>query len=62
MADDPSKQDNRDRGRVSGSEDYEVRYFADENGITVEQARELIRQHGGDRETLNAAAKRLKHT
>jgi hypothetical protein len=60
MADDPNKEDSRDRSRVSGSEDYEVRYFAEQNGISLDQARELIRTHGNDRETLNAAAQRLK--
>lgn len=60
MADNPHKEDNRDRSRVSGSEDYEVRYFADENGISMDQARELIRTHGNDRETLNEAARQLK--
>ena len=60
MADDPRKEDNRDRSRISGSEDYEVRYFANQNGITIEQARELIRTHGNDRATLNAAAQRLR--
>ncbi len=60
MADDKSKQDGRDRSRVSGSEDYEVRDFAQANGITVDQARELIAKHGNNRETLTAEAKRLK--
>jgi hypothetical protein len=60
MADDPNKEDSRDRSRVSGSEDYEVRYFAEQNGISIDQARELIQTHGNDRETLNAAAQRLK--
>lgn len=60
MADDPRKEDNRDRSRVSGSEDYEVRYFANENGISMDQARELIRTHGNNREALNAAAQKLK--
>ena len=60
MADNPNKQDNRDRSRVSGSEDYEVRYFADEAGISMDQARALIRQHGNDREALMRAAKALR--
>lgn len=60
MADDPRKEDNRDRSRVSGSEDYEIRYFADQNGISVEQARDLIRRFGNDRETLTREAKKLK--
>ena len=60
MGDDPRKEDNRDRSRVSGSEEYEVRYFADENGISMDQVRELIRKRGGDRETLNREAQKLK--
>jgi hypothetical protein len=60
MVDNPRKEDNRDRSRVSGSEDYEVRYFADQNGISMDQARELIRQFGNDRETLNREAQKLK--
>lgn len=60
MADDPRKEDNRDRSRVSGSEDYEVRYFAEQNGISTEQARDLIRRFGNDRETLNREAQKLK--
>jgi hypothetical protein len=60
MADDPRKEDDRDRSRVSGSEDYEVEYFAREAGISAEQARQLIRQHGNDRETLKVEARKLK--
>ena len=37
MADDPIKKDARDRG--SADEGYVVRYFAEEHGITVQQAR-----------------------
>lgn len=60
MADDPNKQDNRDRSRVAGDEDYEVRHFAEENAISVDQARELIRKHGNDREALQAEARRMR--
>jgi hypothetical protein len=60
MADNPNIQDNRDRSQVSGSEEHEVRYFAEQNGITMDQARELIRLHGNDRDTLNAEARRMK--
>jgi hypothetical protein len=60
MADDPHRQGGADRSRVSGSEDYEVRYFADQNGISIDQARELIRTHGNNRDALNAAAQSLK--
>ncbi len=59
MADDKSKRDFRDRNRVSADEDYEVQYFADKNGITPAQVRNLIAKHGNDRETLERAVKAL---
>ena len=43
MADDKSKTDQRDRAKVAGGEDYEVRYMAERMGITVEEARVLGR-------------------
>ena len=42
MADDKSNVGGQDRSRVSGSEDYEVRHFAEANGISVEQAEQLL--------------------
>ena len=59
MADDKSKMDKRDRSRVAAEEDYEVRFFAQEAGISLDQARELIERYGNDREALNEAAARL---
>ena len=55
MADDKSKRGGRDRDRVSAEEDYEVRHFANKVGLTVQQVRDLIKQHGNDRKTLEAA-------
>ncbi|MGA0608414.1 DUF3606 domain-containing protein [Phenylobacterium sp. VNQ135] len=49
-----------DRSRVSGAEAYEVRDFAGAHGITPDQARELIRPHGDDRDARDRAAQRLK--
>jgi hypothetical protein len=60
MADDKSKQDGRDRSRVAGDEDYEIQYFAQEAGISTEQARALIGRFGTDRETLEREAKKLR--
>jgi hypothetical protein len=60
MADDKSKTDDQDRDRVSGNEDYEVRYFAEQNGITEQQTRDLIKKFGNMRTTLEAEAKKLK--
>jgi hypothetical protein len=59
MADDKRKRGSADRSRVSGSEQYEVAYFAKKHAITQAQARALIKKHGNSRKTLDAAAKRL---
>lgn len=60
MSDDKRNVGQADRSRVSGSEDYEVEHFAEANGISPEQVRQLIKDHGNDREALTAAAARLK--
>ncbi|CAN7515353.1 DUF3606 domain-containing protein [Phenylobacterium sp. LjRoot219] len=60
MADNKQHIGEPDRGRVSGSEDYEVRYFAEAIGLDVEKVRELIRRHGDDREMLEREARKLK--
>lgn len=59
MADDKTKQDGRDRSRVSGSEAYEVEYFAQEHGLSEHQARTLMPTVGNDREKLDAAAEKV---
>jgi hypothetical protein len=41
---------------VSGSENHEVRYFANKHGISMHQAQALIRQHGNNRAALDRAA------
>jgi hypothetical protein len=56
MADDKQKRDFHDRDRVSGGEEYEVEYFAKKHNLSPDQVRELIKQHGNDREALEAAA------
>lgn len=63
MPDDPNKTDYRDRDRVAGKQDYEARYFAQEAGISVQQAEELIERFGHDRDTLlRQASQMLKKT
>jgi len=59
MPDDPSKRDHRDRSRVSGKQEYEARYFAQEAGISLQQAQELIERFGHDRETLLRQASQM---
>ena len=60
MVDDKSNVGEPDRSRVSGSEPYEVSYFAQKHSISSEQARQLIEKHGNDRETLDREAEKLK--
>ena len=60
MVDDKSKRGGQDRARVSAEQGYEVSYFAKKHGITAEQARDLIKRVGPNREKLNAAAEKLK--
>lgn len=60
MPDDTNNRGGQDRARVSGEEEYEVRYFADKHGISVQQAEDLIRKHGNDRATLDRAAQDLR--
>jgi len=57
MADDKSKTGKQDRDRVAGGQDYEVQHLANEAGVTPEQARQLIKAYGNDREKLMQAAK-----
>ncbi len=59
MADDKSKTGKQDRMRVAGGQDYEVQYLSEQTGITAEQARDLIKRFGNDRETLEREAKKL---
>lgn len=59
MADDKSKTDSRDRLKVAGGENYEVSYLAEEANITPEQACELIKRYGNNREKLMERAKKL---
>lgn len=59
MPDDKTKTDNPDRMRVAGGEEYEVQYLAEKHGITVEEAKTLIRRHGSDRKMIEEAIKKL---
>ena len=52
MADDKSKQDNRDRSKVSSSEDYEVEYLMTKYDLSRNRALDLIAKHGGSRKNI----------
>jgi hypothetical protein len=60
MGDDSSKTDYRDRSNVAGDEDLEITQFAEEAGISLDQARTLIKRHGNDRKVLHEIAASLK--
>jgi len=49
-----------DRDHVSASDPSEVKYFAKKHGITDEQVRDLIKQHGNNRKTLEEAVSTIK--
>jgi hypothetical protein len=59
MPDNKDMTDSRDRKRVAGGQDYEVDYLVDQAGITREQAREMIKRYGNNREKLMQQAKNL---
>jgi ABC-type lipopolysaccharide export system ATPase subunit len=52
MTDDKSKQDKRDRSKVSASEDYEVEYLMSKFDISKNRALDLIAKHGGNRRKI----------
>ena len=51
-----------DRSRVAASDPSEVRYFGKKHGLTDDQVLDLIKEHGNDRNTLEAAVARAKGT
>lgn len=60
MSDDLGNRGGQDRSRVSASEPHEVRYFARKHGLSEQQVLDLIKQHGNDRRTLEAAVEQMK--
>lgn len=60
MPDDRKNIGEPDRSRVAVNEDFEIQYFAKENGMSVDEVRDLIKRVGNDREKLEAAAKALR--
>ena len=60
MSDDKNNRGAQDRARVSGSETYEVDYFARKHGLSREQAEQLIREHGNSREVLDREAEKMR--
>ena len=59
MSDNKSQTDSRDRSRIAGEQDYEVQYLMKQTKISAEQARDLIKRFGNNRETLVREARKL---
>lgn len=59
MADSKSKRGGADRRQVAAGDGYEVNYFARKHGISKQQAEDLIKRIGNNREKLNAAAAKV---
>jgi uncharacterized protein DUF3606 len=57
---DKSKTGNGDRNKMARGDDFEVHYLAKKIGISAGAVRELIRQHGNNRPTLEREARKLK--
>lgn len=49
-----------DRSRVAASDPSEVRYFGTKHGLSDDEVRDLIKEHGNDRQTLEAAVAKLR--
>lgn len=55
MADDRTDRGPQDRARVNLSEDYEVRYWTQELGVSKEELTRLVQQHGNSADKLRRA-------
>lgn len=55
MPDDKHKSSPQDGKRINLSEDYEVRYWTNELGVSKERLTELVRQHGNSAEKVRQA-------
>ena len=51
-----------DRRTVSASDPSEVRYFGKKHGLTDDEVRALIKEHGNNRATLEEAVAKMKGT
>ena len=52
MADDKNLKDERDRNRVSGSEEYELQYLAEKLNVSAEEIRNAIEKVGNNRDKV----------
>jgi hypothetical protein len=60
MTDNRQMRDGRDRAKVNANEQYEVAYFAQKHGITMEEARRILADAGPSRKAADEAAMRAR--
>jgi hypothetical protein len=58
MSDDKTNRGKQDRVRINIHEDFEVRYWSKELGITPEELKEMIQQLGPSAAAIRQALKR----
>ncbi|MBG6234619.1 uncharacterized protein YjbJ (UPF0337 family) [Pedobacter sp. CAN_A7] len=52
MADNKNIQDERDRSKIDGNEDYELSYLQEKLGVSREQVRDAIKAVGNSRDKV----------
>ena len=57
MADEKTKIDEPDRSSVTEGVELEIRDIAEVAGLSMEEVRQLVKEHGNDREALMAAVR-----
>ncbi|HVE16154.1 MAG TPA: DUF3606 domain-containing protein [Chthoniobacterales bacterium] len=55
MADDLKNRGPQDRSRISITEEWEVRYWTEELGVSAARLKELVAQHGNSAAAVRAA-------
>lgn len=60
MANGQSRPTRPSTGRTYAGQGYDLTYFARKHGLSKQQAREIIRKVGHDRDKLNRAAAELR--
>lgn len=55
MTDDKNNRGPQDRSRINTSEDYEVRYWTKELGVSAEELKRLVAQHGNSADAIRRA-------
>ena len=55
MADNLNERGPQDRTRINVNEDWEVRYWSNELGVSADRLRELVKQHGVSADAVRRA-------